>query len=447
MIARRAPRAAGSALTALPVVARATIDALREHPALNARLDGDGLHAPRRACTSASRSSLGEDGLIVPGHPRRAGPQRRGARRARSATSRARARRRADARRGPRRHVHDHEPGPVGAIMATPVINQPQVAILDLEAVVKRPVVITDADGNDAIAIRPMTILGLSWDHRALDGAEAAQFLRRASSGGWRRCARGSRWTSPWTDLASSARLVEYGEALELQEPLRDARAGGRDPGHAAAARAPARLHARAAQRTRRAPAAARPGTASGASTIVDVDRGGKVTYHGARPARRLPDRGASSDVVEHVRSHGARDRRRPRRGGRRRARARDGGARYTGVWVGEAQDRLDRRARPPRDRDARARDQRRQRPRAVQWVVPCGLPGVPMTSVAEQSGRDRGAAALPAQAAGVAPGPGARHAPADRVARAGARHRCWRPPSERRRTGAPAILQQTVHR
>jgi 2-oxoglutarate dehydrogenase E2 component (dihydrolipoamide succinyltransferase) len=42
---------------------------------------------------------------------------------------------------------------------------------------VKRPVVITDADGNDSIAIRPMTILGLSWDHRALDGAQAAQFL------------------------------------------------------------------------------------------------------------------------------------------------------------------------------------------------------------------------------------------------------------------------------
>jgi pyruvate/2-oxoglutarate dehydrogenase complex dihydrolipoamide acyltransferase (E2) component len=57
--------------------------------------------------------------------------------------------------------------------MATPIINQPQVAILDLEAIVKRPVVVHD----DSIAIRPMTILGLSWDHRALDGALAAQFL------------------------------------------------------------------------------------------------------------------------------------------------------------------------------------------------------------------------------------------------------------------------------
>ena len=69
-------------------------------------------------------------------------------------------------------------PGGYGSIIATPVINQPQVAILDTEAVVKRPVVVTDADGNDSIAIRSMTYLCMSWDHRALDGAMAAQFLR-----------------------------------------------------------------------------------------------------------------------------------------------------------------------------------------------------------------------------------------------------------------------------
>ena len=68
-------------------------------------------------------------------------------------------------------------PGGYGSIIATPVINQPQVAILDTEAVVKRPVVITDELGNDSIAIRPMTYLCMSWDHRALDGALAAQFL------------------------------------------------------------------------------------------------------------------------------------------------------------------------------------------------------------------------------------------------------------------------------
>ena len=64
-------------------------------------------------------------------------------------------------------------PGQFGAVLATPIINQPQVAILDLEAIVKRPVVVED----DAIAIRPMTYLPMSWDHRALDGATAARFL------------------------------------------------------------------------------------------------------------------------------------------------------------------------------------------------------------------------------------------------------------------------------
>ena len=68
-------------------------------------------------------------------------------------------------------------PGGYGSIMATPVINLPQVAILDTEAVVKRPVVMTDENGNDSIAIRHMTYLCMSWDHRALDGALAAQFL------------------------------------------------------------------------------------------------------------------------------------------------------------------------------------------------------------------------------------------------------------------------------
>ena len=68
-------------------------------------------------------------------------------------------------------------PGAFGAIAATPIISQPQIAILDLEAVVKRPVVISDESGQDAIAIRPMANLCLSWDHRALDGALAAQFL------------------------------------------------------------------------------------------------------------------------------------------------------------------------------------------------------------------------------------------------------------------------------
>ena len=67
-------------------------------------------------------------------------------------------------------------PGQFGAVLATPIINQPQVAILDLEAVVKRPVVVEGPDG-DSISIHPMSYLCMSWDHRAVDGADAARFL------------------------------------------------------------------------------------------------------------------------------------------------------------------------------------------------------------------------------------------------------------------------------
>jgi 2-oxoglutarate dehydrogenase E2 component (dihydrolipoamide succinyltransferase) len=78
-------------------------------------------------------------------------------------------------------------PGQFGAVLATPIINQPQVAILDLEAIVKRPIVV-EGEAGDAIAIHPMSYLCMSWDHRALDGAEAARFLAdvRAGIEGWR---------------------------------------------------------------------------------------------------------------------------------------------------------------------------------------------------------------------------------------------------------------------
>jgi pyruvate/2-oxoglutarate dehydrogenase complex dihydrolipoamide acyltransferase (E2) component len=68
-------------------------------------------------------------------------------------------------------------PGAAGAIIATPIIDLPQVAILDLEAIVRRPVVVTGPDGDESIAIRPMVNLVLGWDHRAIDGVYAAQFL------------------------------------------------------------------------------------------------------------------------------------------------------------------------------------------------------------------------------------------------------------------------------
>ncbi|MEN3281175.1 MAG: hypothetical protein V7607_2315 [Solirubrobacteraceae bacterium] len=170
----RARRDAG--LTALPYVARATIDALREHPALNAWLQGD-QYTVHDDVNLGIAVSLGDDGLIVPvirsaQDLSAEGLSKRIKELARAARSRTLSP--GDVQDGTFTITN---PGQYGSVMATPVINQPQVAILDLEAVVKRPVVITDEDGNDSIAIRPMTVLGLSWDHRALDGALAAQFL------------------------------------------------------------------------------------------------------------------------------------------------------------------------------------------------------------------------------------------------------------------------------
>jgi pyruvate/2-oxoglutarate dehydrogenase complex dihydrolipoamide acyltransferase (E2) component len=170
----RARREVG--LTALPFVARATIDALREYPLLNAWLQDD-QHTVHTDVNLGIAVSLGEDGLIVPVIRQAQDLSAEGlAKRIRELAKAARERtlRPDDVQDGTFTITN---PGQFGSIMATPVINQPQVAILDLEAVVKRPVVVTDEDGNDSIAIRPITVLGLSWDHRALDGALAAQFL------------------------------------------------------------------------------------------------------------------------------------------------------------------------------------------------------------------------------------------------------------------------------
>jgi pyruvate/2-oxoglutarate dehydrogenase complex dihydrolipoamide acyltransferase (E2) component len=153
-------------VTALAFVARATIDALREHPALNAWLNGED-YARHAFVNLGIAVSLGEDGLIVPViHNAHELSVEGLAARIKDVARRARA----------RELTADDVLGGTFTI-TTPIINVPQVGILDFEAVVKRPVVVSDGDGNDSIAIRPMTIFGLSWDHRALDGALSAQFL------------------------------------------------------------------------------------------------------------------------------------------------------------------------------------------------------------------------------------------------------------------------------
>jgi pyruvate/2-oxoglutarate dehydrogenase complex dihydrolipoamide acyltransferase (E2) component len=163
-------------VTALAFVARATVDALREHPALNAWLDGD-RYTRVDDVNLGIAVSLDDDGLIVPVIHRAHELSVEGlAARIRDVARRARARELTpgDVQGGTFTITN---PGQYGSIMATPIINLPQVGILDLETIVKRAVVVTDGDGNDSIAIRPMTVLGLSWDHRALDGALSAQFL------------------------------------------------------------------------------------------------------------------------------------------------------------------------------------------------------------------------------------------------------------------------------
>ena len=163
-------------LTWLPYVARATIETLREFPSLNATLEGE-TFTQYDSVNLGIAVSLGEGGLIVPVIRDAQNLSVEGL----GKEIKSLARKARDNQLTPD-DVRDGtftitNPGGYGSIMATPVINQPQVAILDTEAVVKRPVVVTDEHGDDSIAIRHMTYLCMSWDHRALDGALAAQFL------------------------------------------------------------------------------------------------------------------------------------------------------------------------------------------------------------------------------------------------------------------------------
>jgi 2-oxoglutarate dehydrogenase E2 component (dihydrolipoamide succinyltransferase) len=182
---REAMERRGVRLTYLAFVARATVLALAEHPILNASIEGEEI-------VYHDEVNLGiavalEEGLIVPVIPRAQRLSLEGTAAAiNDLAERARSKQLSPD------EVHGGtftitNPGQFGAVLATPIINQPQVAILDLEAVVKRPVVIEEG-GTEAIAIRPMSYLCMSWDHRALDGAVAARFLdsvrKRLEDGG-----------------------------------------------------------------------------------------------------------------------------------------------------------------------------------------------------------------------------------------------------------------------
>ena len=169
----------GVGLTYLAFVAVATVEALERHPVLNASVDGDELvyHDDVNLGIAVAL----DQGLIVPVIARAQRLSLEG-----MAAAIADVAERARTKRLEPDEVHGGtftitNPGQFGAVLATPIINQPQVAILDLEAIVKRPVVVETEQG-DSIAVRPMTYLPMSWDHRALDGAEAAKFLSRVKA-------------------------------------------------------------------------------------------------------------------------------------------------------------------------------------------------------------------------------------------------------------------------
>ena len=173
---REAMERRGVRLTPLAFVAHAAVETLAEFPILNASIDGEEI-------VYHDDIDLGiavalEDGLIVPVIRQAQRLSLEGLAAAIGDVG-ARARERQlspDDVQGGTFTITN--PGQFGAVLATPIINQPQVAILDLEAIVKRPVVVDGPDA-DAIAIRPMAYLPLSFDHRALDGAVAARFLAR----------------------------------------------------------------------------------------------------------------------------------------------------------------------------------------------------------------------------------------------------------------------------
>jgi pyruvate dehydrogenase E2 component (dihydrolipoamide acetyltransferase) len=170
----------GFSLTYLPFVARATVEALRDFPLLNASVVDDSLvvHAEVNLGIAVD---LSHEGLIVPVIHRAEEVTLRGvARRIRDLAERARGRQlNADDIAGGTFSITND--GPFGTYFTVPIINQPQVAILATDGIARRPVVVTQPDGSESIAIHSTGILGVSWDHRAVDGAYVSSFLAKVS--------------------------------------------------------------------------------------------------------------------------------------------------------------------------------------------------------------------------------------------------------------------------
>lgn len=164
-------RREGARLTYMPFIIRATVDAIAEFPVLNSTMEEDTVIIKKYV--NMGLAVAAPEGLMVP-------VIRRADRKSIPELARSLADVVAGARDG-KLKLHQVQggtfsitnPGVYGAILSTPIINQPQAAILGVEAIRKMPVVI-----NDAIAIRSMMYLCLSYDHRIVDGATAVQFLQ-----------------------------------------------------------------------------------------------------------------------------------------------------------------------------------------------------------------------------------------------------------------------------
>ena len=165
----------GVKLTFMPFIAAAAMEAIRKHPIVNARIEGDAIRYPDHVHLGIAVAL--EWGLIVP--VIREAETRSFADLARAiadVAERARTKRlKPDEASGSTFTLTNF--GIFGGEFGTPIINPPEAAILAIGALKKEPVVLTDADGNDTLAIRPMQQHCLGFDHRIVDGADAGRYM------------------------------------------------------------------------------------------------------------------------------------------------------------------------------------------------------------------------------------------------------------------------------
>jgi pyruvate dehydrogenase E2 component (dihydrolipoamide acetyltransferase) len=166
----------GFSLTYLPFIARALIDGLAEFPHLNASVGSDEL-VVHRYIDLGIAVDLDYEGLLAP-VVRSAETKRLRAlaREISDLANRARTRKLSpDEIQGGTFTITNN--GSAGSVLTMPIINQPQVAIVSTDAIVRTPVAVELPDGTEAIVVHPVGHLAMSWDHRAFDGAYAARFL------------------------------------------------------------------------------------------------------------------------------------------------------------------------------------------------------------------------------------------------------------------------------